>query len=353
MNGADLEGADRGGPEMKVVHVVCTDAFAGVERYVTTLSVQLRRKGCNVHVIGGDPEVVPTVLGKSAVSWEPARSMAGTFASLLRRDADIIHCHMTPAEAAGSLAGAVKRVPVVSTRHFAKLRGSKIAGRVLAPVISRRLRAQISVSDYVARHVEGDSVVIPNGVDALPASALSDPVVLMVQRLEKEKDSATGIRAWHASGLEGQGWRLEIAGDGAEEPMLKSLARDLGVAKSCTFLGFRDDVPDLMSRARVLLATSPVDAFGLNVVEAMAAGLPVVAAASGGYLETVGSLPSARMFPARDFEVAASQLTSLAKDPEGARAYGASLRRLQQERFSTDAMAESTLEVYRSVLYER
>jgi glycosyltransferase involved in cell wall biosynthesis len=336
---------------MRVVHVVCTENFAGVERYVTSLAAELAARRCTVHVMGGHPRLMPAALGPAGVTWEPcASTLAALTALSRRRHDDLFHCHMTDAEAAGALAGLVRHTPLVSTRHFAQTRGTSLGGRAAAVLIRHRVSAQIAISDYVATHVEGPSVVIPNGVADAPPADRTEPVILMAQRLEQEKDTATGLRAWAASGLGDRGWHLELAGAGAEEASLRTLARALGIEASCRFLGFRSDIASCMARARGFLATSPGEPFGLSVLEAMARGLPVVATRAGAFTETVGRCPAARVFPPGDARSAARHLVALVDDPAGAQRYGAALRQLQRQRFTVAAMADATLELYGEVL---
>jgi glycosyltransferase involved in cell wall biosynthesis len=136
---------------------------------------------------------------------------------------------------------------------------------------------------------------------------------LVLQRLDPEKDTLTAIQAWQAAGLAREGWSLRIVGDGIERKMLeKRVLHDeiVGVV----FTGWTDDVPDEFARAGLLLATAPAEPLGLAVLEAMAAGVPIAAAGSGGHLETVGLIQSAQLFEARDPESAANALRSLASD---------------------------------------
>jgi glycosyltransferase involved in cell wall biosynthesis len=78
-----------------------------------------------------------------------------------------------------------------------------------------------------------------------------------------------------------------------------------------TFAGWTDRVADELAGAGMLLAPATAEPFGLGVVEAMAAGIPVVASAAGGHLETVGRLDDAPMFPPSDTGAAAAAMRSL------------------------------------------
>ncbi len=332
---------------VSIVHVVLTGAFAGVERYVCQVANGLAGRGHRVEVIGGDPlrmrdELVPSVDHRPATS---VRRGAAILAG--RRDADLVHAHMTAAEVAAWLARPVDRLPTVATRHFASGRGSTPAARALAGVASRSITRDIAISEFVARTISGPSVLIPNGVTERPQAALDTPTVVMLQRLDREKAPEVGIRAWACSALPASGWTLVIAGSGVLRPDLETLVRTLGCAGSVTFAGQVADTDGLLARSSILLAPAPEEPFGLSVVEAMAHGVPVVAAGGGAHLETVGG--AGILFPTGDAGAAARALEELAADPALRRQVGGALRVRQQERFSLDRHLDRLEELYRSV----
>jgi glycosyltransferase involved in cell wall biosynthesis len=175
-------------------------------------------------------------------------------------------------------------------------------------------------------------------------------VVLVAQRLEREKRTAVAIRAFARSGLSEQGWQLQVAGEGAERTALERLSKQLGLGDRVAFLGHRSDVDRLMGDAAVLFASRPDEAYGLSVLEAMATGLPVVATGAGGHLETVGSVEDAALFPPGDAAAAGRLLAELAADPRRRDAYGKALQEAQRTRFTLEAQVAATDAVYRSVL---
>ena len=120
------------------------------------------------------------------------------------------------------------------------------------------------------------------------------------------------------------------------------------MADSVTFLGQVDDTEALLARSSILLAPSFQDAFGLAVVEAMAHGLPIVAAAAGGHLETVGD--AGLLVPPGDVAATARALVQLSADPTRRAEMGRRLRARQQERFSLPVHLDGLELVYRSAL---
>ena len=120
------------------------------------------------------------------------------------------------------------------------------------------------------------------------------------------------------------------------------------MSPACRSSAWSENVADEFSAAAVLLAPCPVDSFGLGVVEAMAAGVPVVAWAAGGHLETVGLLPSAPLFPPGDALAAAAALRSLLPDEKRTMASQAN-RRLAARDFTLQRHAVLLLAQYELV----
>jgi len=100
--------------------------------------------------------------------------------------------------------------------------------------------------------------------------------VLMVARLDPIKDQATLLRAFAAAQV--PGWQLQLVGEGPERPRLETLAAELGLDPAQVFLGSRSDIPELLGQADLFaFSTTPAEGFGIALIEAMAAGLPIIA----------------------------------------------------------------------------
>ncbi|MCU0309549.1 MAG: glycosyltransferase [Acidimicrobiales bacterium] len=342
--------ATPGGTPRHVVHLVRTDAFAGVERYVTYLAPELVRLGHDVTVIGGDPARMRAALAGTGVAHQPSGSFAHDVRALLDARPDVVHAHMTDAEVAAVAATARRRVPVVATLHFARPRGRDALRRTLWAPLPRRLDAQIAISRFVAGHAgQPGAEVLISGVPWTEPDAPREQVVLVAQRLEAEKDTATALRAWAASGLAADGWRMVVAGDGAQRTDLEAQAAALGPTGSVTFVGAVDDVPARLARAGIFLATATAEPLGLAVIEAMAAATPVVATAAGGHLETAGAAGLGHLFAPGDADAAGAELRRLAHDPEARAAHGAALHAHWAEHLTPARHAAAVAAVYRRV----
>ncbi|WP_075957944.1 glycosyltransferase family 4 protein [Ornithinimicrobium sp. CNJ-824] len=334
---------------MRVLHVIRSDGFAGVERHVATLAGGQAAFGHDVAVVGGDPRRMRGALAQTTVRLESAATLPETVGRVRRyaRGAEVVHAHMTAAEFAASIASL--GTPMVVTRHFARPRGSTAPGRLAGRFISRRIAAQIAISHYVAGAVGERSTVVHSGVPDQPRSSEArNSTILVAQRLQPEKETEVALRAF-AHSLP-PGWRLQIAGEGGEAERLRTLAIDLGVADSVDFLGQRADVNDLMRRAGVFLSPCRVEGLGMAVLEAMSHGLPVVASDSGAHPETVGLSSRSSLFAPGDWRQAGDLLSQLCLDEEKRVSYGAELQTIQRSTFSIDSQVAQTDRVYQEVL---
>ncbi len=258
---------------------------------------------------------------------------------------------MTAAEWAAVMARRRTGGALVMTRHFAQRRGRTVRGRLASAVIDRVAHHELAISKFVAGAVASESVVY-HGIDDRPPALTEGKRVVVIQRLEPEKGTDLAVRAWARSGLGDEGWELVLAGDGSERSALESIARSTGVAGSVTFLGRVEDVDQLRATAAMQFATPANEHFGLSVLEAMAVGLPVVAADGGAHRELLGSDQAPLLFAIGDVDAAAQRLRALAGDSELRRRVGRALRARQQERFSLDAHGEALEAAYRAAIAE-
>lgn len=332
-----------------VAHAVRSDSFAGVERYICDVSTELAAREWRVFVVGGDARLMRRHLPTS-VTHLPARTTSEVRRGLAAAGPlDLVHAHMTAAEAAAVLSRRRTRARVVATRHFAAPRGRHAALRAAGRFLAKGIDLEIAISHFVAGRVEGAPLVLHNGVpeDAQP-SALSVKSILVLQRLQVEKDTATAVRAFALSGLAYEGWRLHIAGRGDMAGTLDDLSVRLGVTDAVELVGFVEDPGRLRREASIFLATAPAEPFGLSLVEAMAAGLPIVAADGGAHPELLADCGV--MFPPGDAAACARLLRRLAASPVERRAWGAKARVRQRASLSVPGHVDRLEQFYEQVL---
>lgn len=192
----------------------------------------------------------------------------------------------------------------------------------------------------------------------LPAEAA---VVSSFGRLVAWKGQEVFLRA--VSELAGRrpGLRALVVGQAAEGPegrayeaLLHALARDLGIEDRVTFTGFRSDVPELMAASDVVVHSSvEPEPFGRVIVEAMAAGRPVVASAAGGVPEIVADGTSGLLSAPGDAGAMAEAVDEFLSDPARALDMAARGRESVRDRFTPDRFAEQIHRVYETTLAGR
>jgi glycosyltransferase involved in cell wall biosynthesis len=254
--------------------------------------------------------------------------------------------------------GTVLGVPGAVERRFRRWKAplqvalgrltARLADRVLAP--SAATAAEIERDYGVA-----DVGVLPNVTGGLPVPPAADlppdlppGFLLFVGRLRIRKGVEVLLAALDV--LRRQGGAeplLVIAGDGDHRPALEAAAARLGLdGTSVRFLGRADaaQVRALLAAARALVVPSTYEGMPLVILEAMAAGLPVVASRVSGIPEVVVDGETGWLVPPEDPEALAAALAELFADPEAARRRGAAGKRRVDERFQPSAVAARWLQ---------
>jgi glycosyltransferase involved in cell wall biosynthesis len=140
--------------------------------------------------------------------------------------------------------------------------------------------------------------------------------------------------------------RFVVAGDGPDRSKAEAQARALGVDRAFEFLGHRDDVPALMAEADVFVLPSRSEAFPNALLEAMAAGLPVVASRVGGVVELVEHGHTGLIVAPDDPDALAGSLIQLLRESARAAAIGAAARESVRARYSVDRMVQQFEALY-------
>lgn len=297
--------------------------------------------------------------------WRDLRSFAELYRLLRRQRPDVLHASSSKAGVIGRLAAVAARVPVrVFTVHgwaFSAHSGAasalyrwadRIAGRATTATIcvSQRERAD----GLRARTCRADrTVVIPNGVevDAYPQASLERavPRLIAVGRLAAPKDWSTLLSA--LTSLDSEAFaELAIVGDGPERERVEDELARRSLEGRVRLLGERDDVPRLLAEADVFLLASRSEGLPLSVIEAMAAGLPIVASDVGGLKELVRDGETGVLVPPGDPVALAEALRPLLANRELRRRLGRAGRARAKALFDLSGFRRAHLELYRREL---
>ena len=354
------------------------------ERYCIANARYLRRAG-HEHILFFAGEPCPVVrqaleqagsrvavrcfrrLGLSDAIW------LSTFA--LKNKVDIVHLHFYEPFSTFTLISSVLPYKVFVTFHIsAALSNAPWWARTLKEFRARLLGAGVAevfcVSEFSRQRFLANygadakrASVIHNGVslDAFgrrpgaPAQIGPDPLrVICVAALIEQKGVQDLLDAAAMVISEENLLEVRVVGEG---PMLSQLQRavtELGLESVVEFLGLRSDVPSLLAESQVAVVPSRWDeGFGYAVIEAMAAGIPVIASAAGGIPEIVVDGETGFLVPRGSPTEIARYLRLLGKDFEEARRLGQNDRRRVEEQFRVETTCSRQLGHYAGKLETR
>jgi glycosyltransferase involved in cell wall biosynthesis len=327
-------------PHVRILLASPGMGLGGAERVVVSLAAGLRARGHQVAISGAPGPLDDQLDGVTRlVLPERGRSPAGVMEWIAREAAfirrwrpHVIHAHNTRATviaaAAARLGRGPRRPPLLATHHGAAETDRGAAAKLLLGAADAVVVVSEGVLDMFAPAVPP---VIHNGIDAPPPSTGPRSGVLFVGRLEAVKNPGRFLevarRVPEAS--------FTVVGDG-------SLRGEL--AGPATFLGARDDARELLARAELLLVTSDSEGQSIAVLEALAAGTPVVSTPVSGLRELEGV-----RIASFDPDDLAAAVRELLQNPALRAKMGAAGEKLVRERFSADVMVDSYVRAYVSL----
>jgi glycosyltransferase involved in cell wall biosynthesis len=364
---------------LKIAYVVTrSDLIGGAQVHVRDLASALPRHGHEaVVLIGADGPYVDALceagvqvvtlrhLGAAINPGRDILALREIHSTLKALRPDLVSAHSSKAGILARAAARVLRIPIVFTAHgwaFTPGIPKWEAGiyrwieRLAAPLATRIITVsefdrRLAVGLGVAR--DAQVVTVHNGMPDVAAHLRADPGrspvrVAMIARFEPQKDHTTLFRA--LAGLLDEHWQLDLIGDGALLPEAQAMVRDLGLSERVQFWGQRMDVAQRLAEAQVATLISNWEGFPRSILEAMRAGLPVVASGVGGIGESVQDQETGFVVAQGDVEGLRSRLRQLLADPELRRRMGRSGRERYERHFTLAHTVEKTLAVYDGIM---
>lgn len=350
---------------MRVVHLHRMRAISGSERHLLTLLPALAERGFDVSFVGlddpaFDPEPFYGALGVEAIRLPAPRDLDPLLLARLVRGlrADVVHTHLVHADVYGGVAAALRGAKLVSTKHNDdpfRLGPFRYVERGLGRLASRIVTITDSLRRFTVERVglpAAKVTTIHYGMDELPAAWGENPapdlpdgarVLLAVSRLTEQKGLDVAVRALPSLP---EDTALVVLGEGPEREALTALADELGVAGRLHLRGREPDVAAWLRRASVLVHPARWEGFGLAVLEAMLAGLPVVASKVSSLPELVVDGETGLLVRPDDPAALALGIARALDDRD--RLGAAALARAHAD-FSVAKMADRTAELYRSL----
>jgi glycosyltransferase involved in cell wall biosynthesis len=352
--------------------------LGGTEKQIVLLACGLRERGIDVRVLtmfeGGPREQALREAGVPVVRLEFSRHRLGARAAgnvaafaglvrLLRRERpDVLHAFLLHSYLTAAPAARLARVPVLvagrrSLGDFKQdrrllLRLERLATRTTDLLIANAHAVAEDTKERERVPVEKISVVY-NGLpdDAFTACAptsieTGNPILLCIANLKAYKGHEHLLRAAALLRARGRPCTLLLAGEGEQRPKLERQARQLRL--DVRFLGACTEVGPLLARADVVVLPSVHEGMSNAVMEAMAAGRPVVATAVGGTPELLRG--RGILVPPGDPSALAAAIDALLADPGRRASLGAAARRWSQTHLSADSMVSEHVRIYSDLL---
>jgi len=357
-----------------VVHFTDAPIFGGAEQMILNLFAGLDRRRWNpVLLHHSDVRAGELIEGSRRLdvpTLEIPRSQATRRIRQYLRETRpaIFHAHLNwPLACSDGLVGAaMARIPrVVATQQlFVRLQSRR---RILRhKLLSLFVDRYIAVSHQMAGMLRpvcffaGRKIrVVHNGIPLAPferaaagerreilSGGADKPIVLTLARLARQKGIGhlidAAVRVPQALFL--------IAGEGPERVQLEELASARGIRNRVVFLGHRRDVPELLASCDLFVLPSLYEGLPVSVLEAMAAGKPIVATRIGGTDEVIQDGQTGLLVPPADPESLAQAIQRVLTDRLLAQRLGAEARARVRKEFSAETVAARTVEIYEELM---
>jgi glycosyltransferase involved in cell wall biosynthesis len=354
--------SERGGAQVNVLDLLvslprgCTAVLGTGE--LGFLSVEATKLGIPVRII---PDLIqPIHLLKDL------KAMLGILRLIRDESPDIIHAHTSKAGLLGRVAAFLMGIPIVFTAHTWSFVGGVSRGQRWYSVPLERLAGALGGMTIAVSQANLDLALqlkvtprkrlvrIWNGVVDVPVRASAGTresvTLIMTARFVKQKDHVLLLEA--LAGVTGN-WRLLLVGDGPDLPEVRASAAKLKINDRVDFLGDRDDVPRLLAEADIFVLATNWEGLPLSILEAMRAGLPVIATNVGGVPEAVTDGVTGYLTQRGSVVQMRTRLQALIDSRDLLVSMGNQGRHRYEQDFRVEAMVQETVAVYRLALAKR
>lgn len=341
---------------------------AGAERMVLDLSVLLKKKGFRVVVIaaGGGGEMerdfkqagLETVIGPAVSSWRRLSTQNFLKKQITYFNPDLVHAHLSEIWVSRALQSLKSKTPWIVTahnddrddpwlHHIARGKAFRQAKRVVcvSEAVERYIKAEFHVP---ANHVS----VIRNGIDLnMPIPRLGRSFhrparFITIGRLTAQKDHATLFSALHQIKTP---WILDVLGSGPAAAKLKQLAHELDLDAKIHFWGTVTDVNERLAAADVFCFPSRWEGQGMALLEAAAAGVPIIASDLPVFHEAFDAA-SITFAPAGDPNKWAKTILNILRSSRLALNKAEKAKKIVQKKFDQKIMARTYADLYKTLL---
>ena len=361
---------------MNILFVITrADAIGGAQIHVKDLAISLQWEQHKVLVLTGERGLYNqdlTEAGIESVACQDLHKQINPIAdgkslryvlhiiSLFKPD--LIAAHSSKTGILGRLASQIAKVPCVFTAHgWSFTTGIPEPNRTIYRWVEK-LTAPLAdkiicVSEYdrqiglKAGIKEEQLLTVHNGMKDIASNSIANPAankpieIAMVARFDRQKDHATLIEAFKDLDA-----KLILVGDGPSLNKTKSRVAELGIGNKVSFLGFRGDIANILAGVQIYTLVSNWEGLPCTIIEAMRAGLPVVASDVGGVKEIVIEGQTGYVVPRGDVATLRQKLEYLLHNEQARISMGILGRQKYESQLTFKHMYDKTLAAYQTVI---
>jgi sugar transferase (PEP-CTERM/EpsH1 system associated) len=347
---------------MNIMHVVLSLEYGGLEKVVIDLASHLNNGKYKVVICCLDrlgdlaKEAENRGIKVIFVKRKPGIDILLPFRlSKIFKDEkiDIVHTHNHAAMLYGTLGAKLTGIhKIFNTIHG---REKKIKNACIWSMIWQMNSRIITISQDAKKELVKNSGINPGKIDVIyngidisrfKKSDVDSNIIGTVSRLSLEKDNFTMLEAFKIVTSRIDNVKLTIAGDGPLRESLKFKVESLKLEGKVQFMGFRNDIPEILSRFNVFALSSLTEGISISLLEAMASSKPVVATNVGGNPEVVVDGETGILVPPKEPERIAEAIIKILSDRDMAKRMGEAGRKTVEEKFSLERMVKEYQEIY-------
>lgn len=368
--------------KLNVLFIITKSEIGGAQTHLMEVVRYMHRAGHDVSVITGttgwltnelsaisiDYEILPDLVREINLAKD-IKTINYICRILENKHPDIIHCHSSKAGIVGRIAGAIKNVPAVFTAHgWAFTSGVSPAKRIIYAAIEHMMlgitKRVICVSEFDRQlakrwfvHNYNKIVTVHNGIADKKFSSstvreYSLPLKLVsVARFSHQKNNMELIReVEQINKLYSGSLQLNMVGDGPLLSEAQAYVTSHKLENEVHFLGSRTDVDDILNQNDIFCLISNYEGLPISIIEAMRAGMPIIASDVGGVNELVQDGVNGFLIPRGNIFELVEKLKYILDHKELIKFMGEASRKIYEEEYTADRMNQKIISVYNEIL---
>jgi len=355
------------------------DKVGGAQKHVEALAIKLKQDGHGVTIVTGtydaslwglqDEQIhvisIPA-MQRAIHLTKDIQALWQLRATFKKIQPDVIAAHSSKAGAIGRIIGRLLRIPTIFTAHSwsftegvpqKKQRMYRQLEKTVQPLTTKI----ITVSDYDRKLALTKGIApahkmltIHNGIEQLETPDRTEratnkhPNIIMVARFEAPKRQDLLVQALLE--LTDIPWHLQLIGDGSLRPQVENFVKDKGLSERVSFLGNQLDVSPLLAQSQIFVLLSDWEGLPISIIEAMRAGLPIIATNVGGVNELVTDDDNGFLIPREDHSLLKHRMLQLLTNPALCEKMGDASERRFLRNFTFSPMYQKTVSIYEQAI---